>query len=297
MPTKRVIKQKQKQKQSVVVNVNLAKARARSSAKKSRAKGGGVGRGSVMMLPPPIYASPIDKLTPSIYGSQGQQIQQRSMEDLLKNFLSNQEKQTASLSTPNKLGSAPASQSISRNSSESGTASVNSLRYFPNQHSDSSLGSFSSDSLNPKTASTSIYSRIPSSSESFIFSDDVSELTDPTYMSEYSSDIPTPFQNEERSYLRTAEPDYEINEPKSFSQNEARVSQKNIYESSRRPDNRQPVKIIDDDNSTIDSSVDSFVDNKKRRPPPIYDNSTIDSSVDNSNPFPERMYNKMMGFS
>jgi hypothetical protein len=339
MPTKKIIKQKQKQRQSVTVNVNLAKSRARASAKKSGTKSRGVSRGSVMMLPPPIYTSPVDKLTPSIYGAQGQQIQQRSMEELLKNFLSNQEKQTASLSIPNKLGSAP----------ESGSASLNSLRYFPNQHSDSSLGSFSSDSLNSRTASTSIYSRIPSSSGSSISSsfspdsldedalyrrnrqeyfnkygkplpldlpsyyrDNVSEMTDPSYMSDFtkpmstesqydralaspfSSDIPIPFQNEERSYLRTAEPDYEANIPK-FSQNEARVSQGNIYESSRRPDKRPPVKIIDD-SSTIDSSTVSSVPNKKRMPV-IYDDSSVDTSSILSNPFPERMYNKMMGFS
>ena len=91
MPTKRVVKpvkQKQKQKQSVVVNVNVAKARAKSSAKKS-GKGGGGGKGSVMMLPPPIYTSSIDRLTPAMYGSQGQQIQQRGMEDLLRSFYQN----------------------------------------------------------------------------------------------------------------------------------------------------------------------------------------------------------------
>jgi hypothetical protein len=85
---------------------------------------------------------------------------------------------------------------------------------------------------------------------------------------EGESNIPTPFQNEERSYLRTAEPDFEANIPK-FSQNEARVSQGNIYESSRRPDKRPPIKI--------------------------YDDSSVDTSSISSNPFPERMYNKMMG--
>jgi hypothetical protein len=45
--------------------------------------------------------------------------------------------------------------------------------------------------------------------------------------------MPVPFQNEERSYLSASEPDYESTAPK-FSQNEARVSQKNIYESLKK---------------------------------------------------------------
>ena len=66
---KKLVTQKQRQTQSVVVNVNLAKAKARAKAKKSRGK-----RSSVMMLPPPIYASPINNLIPAMYGTQGQQI-------------------------------------------------------------------------------------------------------------------------------------------------------------------------------------------------------------------------------
>lgn len=430
MPSKKKVTQKQKQRQSVTVNISLAKtkARAKSSAKKSGAKGGA--RGSIMMLPPPIYASPIDKLTPSMYGAQGQQIQQRSMEELLKNFLTNPEKQTTSLSAPNKLGSAPASlanfsnsfassypassasslESVSNRSSSNATAnsssrnsltdygsvnspSLNSLAYFPNNYSDSS---FSSDSLNPRTASTSRYSTIPSSSglssfspdsldanptftfmdyynslesqrpkkrapeeleiikekyrqdlrktgindvDAYLnllnpqenakmqrnlnniknskyddFSDNVSEMTDPSYMSDFSkpmstesqydralaspfssvASLPIPFQNEQKTYLKVAEPDYEINDPK-FSQNEAKVSQGNIYESSRRPDKRPPVRIIEDDDSTIDSSTVSSVPNKKRMPIVTYDDSSVDSLSISSNPFPERLYNKMMG--
>jgi hypothetical protein len=44
----------------------------------------------------------------------------------------------------------------------------------------------------------------------------------------FKNEVPTPFQNEERSYLSASEPD--LTAPK-FSQNEARVSQQNIYES------------------------------------------------------------------
>ena len=183
MPTKRKVLQKQKQKQSVVVNVNVAKARAKSRAKKS----GHGGRG--YMLPPPIYASPIDRLTPAMYGSQGQQIQQQSLDQLLKNFLSNQQnQQVGSFKT---LGSAPGSSSVS---------------YKPK--------SYTSGSSNPDYVS-GMYDPM---------SDNVSEMTDPSYMSE----APSPFNNEEKSYLKVSDPD--LTAPK-FSQNEARVSQQNIYES------------------------------------------------------------------
>lgn len=351
MPSKKIVKQKQKQKQSVVVNVNLAraKARAKSSAKKSGRKG------SVMMLPPPIYASPIDRLTPAMYGAQGQQIQQRSMEEVLRNFLSNQQKQTAPVSTPNTLGSAPratpksvsshgstnatANSSTSSNSltdyGSSNSASLNSLKYFPNQHSDSSLSS--DNSLRTKTPSTSIYSTIPSSSGSSSFSldsldedaayrrnrqeyfnkygkhlppdlpsysDNVSELSDSSYFSTDSL-MPTPFRNEEKTYLKASEPDYDINEPKSFSQNEARMSQGNIYESARRPERRPPVIIPNEEESSVESSVKVGGGEPKifrprkprpRKPRLLGDYEVVgEEEVISENPFPERIYNKMMG--
>ena len=233
MPTKKKVSQKQKQRQSVVVNVNVAKARARASAKKSGKSGG---RGSVMMLPPPIYTSPIDRLTPAMYGSQGQQIKEQPIEQLLKNFLSNQQnQQVGSFKT---LGSAPESALPSKSewlfADMSPSIGFRSLDSYPRS---------SSASYNP-------------------MSDNVSEMTDPSYMSELSQTnserldaqqvaenykraglkppptnskeyyerfgVPTPFQNEEKSYLIASEPD--LTAPK-FSQNEARVSQKNIYES------------------------------------------------------------------
>ena len=231
MPTKKklVQKQKQKQRQSVVVNVNLAKARARSSAKKSRAKGGGRG----YMLPPPIYASPIDRLTPAMYGSQGQQIQQQTLDQMLKNFLSNQQnQQVGSFKT---LGSAPGS-----------TDNLNK----PNKP----FKSFQDyqDSL-PKF-------RKKTPEELEIIKEKYRQKLINKGIDPYQyQEIPTPFQNEEKSYLKVSEPD--LTAPK-FSQNEARVSQQNIYdmlnrmeektqkeinklnpEPFRRPDRRPPVRI------------------------------------------------------
>jgi hypothetical protein len=378
MQTKKKVSQKQKQKQSVTVNISLekAKARAKSSAKKS---GKGEGEGSVMMLPPPIYTSSIDRLTPAMYGSQGQQIQQRGMEDLLRSFLTNQQNQQTNAGFRNlgsaepplrstsefipyddssnrsfrslgSLSSLPGSSSLSYNPSSSNSLtdygsnpSLNSLAYFPNQHSDSSLGS-STTSRYPILSSvgSSLSSTIPSSKSSLSrnYPDNISEITDPTYMSEdssisklmstesqydralaspFSSDIsdpfsmerslssktlnefnkiPIPFQNEERSYLRTAEPDYEKNIPK-FSQNEAQVSQKNIYESSRRPQKRPPVKVeLDEESITYQGTPASKVNII-----PFEDEMSSDSlsnySKDslNTNPFPKNMYNKMMGFN
>ena len=197
MPTKKKLvqkqKQKQRQRQTTIVNVNVAKARARSSAKKSGRGGGGGGGGRV--LPPPIYVSPIDRLIPAMYGSQGQQIKEQPIEQLLKNFLSNQQnQQVGSFKT---LGSAQESALPSK--SELLFADMSPSIGFR------SLPGSSSVSYNP-------------------MSDNVSEMTDPSYMSE----VPSPFNNEERSYLSVAEPD--LTAPK-FSQNEARVSQGNIYES------------------------------------------------------------------
>ena len=392
MPTKRVIKQKQKQRQSVVVNVNLAKARAKASAKKSGAKGGGGGRGSIMMLPPPIYASPIDRLTPAMYNSQGQQIRQQSTDDLLRNFLSNQQNQQTntgfrslgrapdelrstssfipyddssdkSFKSLGSLSSFPGSSSISYNPSYtsanatansssssrsltdygSNLASLSSLAYFPNQHSDSSLGS-STTSRYPILSSvgSSLSSTIPSSKSSLSrnYPDDISEITDPTYYmsedssisklmsteSQYDRALASPFQNEERSYLRQSEPDYEFNAPK-FSD----TPPKSITEIIRRPERRPPVRLNLDEESISyqgtpaskvniipfedDMSSDSLSNysrdslNTNPFPKKIYnkimggqvniipfeDDSTFSSDSLNTNPYPKKMYNKMMG--
>ena len=389
MPTKRVVKpkvaslkQKQKQKQSVVVNVNLAKARAKSSAKKSGAKskgyggggggGGGAGGSVSVQMPPQIYASPLDKLTPAMYGSQGQQIQQKSMEDLLKNFLSNQQNQQTNTGFRS-LGGEPQLRSTSE--------------FIPyDDSSDKSFRSLGSASPYYYPGSSSLsYNPNPSN----YVSDNISEMTDPSYMSDpysrssqYSlaspfsedslnkqkseleskiernnsrieritnaksdesldaisdvSSIPTPFQNEERSYLKQSEPDYELNAPK-FSQNEARVSQQNIYESLkqndpalndrsskhfydllnrmeektqkeidkltpqipepfRRPDRRPPVRIQLDEESILTGTPASKVNVI-----PFEDEMSSDSYFSrdslNTNPYPKNMYNKMMGFN
>ena len=290
MSIKKIVKQKQRQKQSVVVNVNLEKARARARA--SKRTGRGVGRG--FMLPAPIYASPIQNLTPAMYGPQGQQIKQQSIDELLKTFLSNQQNQQVgsfkSLGAPpaSIASSIPSSNATANSSSSSrsltdygssNSPSLNSLAYFANQHSDSSLSS------------------IP---------DDVSELTDASYMSE---SLPSSFRSEERTYLKASEPDeHTINVPK-FSQNEARVSQGNIYESARRP----PVIIPNEDDSTASSapaprpmyrqvSEESSVNVggeprifRPRKPRLLGDYEIVNEDTDN--PYHETLYNKMMGFT
>lgn len=180
MPTKKNVI-KQRQKQTTIVNINLAKAkaRARASAKKSGAKSRG-GRNSVMMLPPPIYTSPIDRLTPAMYSSQGQQIQQQSLDQLLKNFLSNQQnQQVGSFKT---LGSAPGS-----------TDNLNKPFKSFQDYQD----------LLPK-----IRKKTPEELEIIkekYRKDLINKGIDPYQYQE----IPTPFNNEERSYLSAAEPDYE----------------------------------------------------------------------------------------
>jgi hypothetical protein len=369
MPTKKNVI-KQRQRQSVVVNVNVAKARARASAKKSgksRGYGGGGGGGGgaggsvSVQMPPQIYASPLDRLTPAMYGSQGQQIQQKSMDDLLRNFLSNQQNQQANTGFRS-LGGEPQLRSKSEfipydDSSEKSFKSLGSAQssYYPGS---------SSVSYNPSSAS----------SLSSQFSDNVSEMTDPSYMSEYEfpqnnnselkakiernnsrierinnaksdesldaisdvSSIPSPFQNEERSYLSASEPDYESTAPK-FSQNESRVSQGNIYESIkniepaaidrsskhfydmlnrmeektqkeidkltpqipepfRRPDRRPPKRIELDEESILTGTPASKVNII-----PFEDDmssSTFSSdSLNTLNPYPKNIFNKMMGFN
>ena len=302
MPTKRVIKQKQKQRQSVVVNVNLAKARARASAKKSGKKGGGGGRGSIMMLPPPIYASPIDRLIPAMYGSQGQQIRQQSTDDLLRNFLSNQQNQQTNAGFRS-LGGEPQLRSTSS--------------FIP--YDDSSDKSFKSLGSLSSLSSLSSYPGSKSSlSRNYL--DDISEITDPTYMSEdssisklmstesqynralaspFSEDLPIPFQNEERSYLRAAEPDYEQNIP-IFSD----TPQESIAEIIRRPQRRPPVRLNLDEESILTGTPASRASGtpaSKVNIIPFEDEMSSDSLSNysrdslNTNPFPKNVYNKMMG--
>jgi len=236
MPTKKKVSQKQKQRQSVVVNVNVAKARAKSSAKKSGkgGSGGRGGRGSVMMLPPPIYASPLDRLTPGMYNSQGQQIQQRSMEDLLKNFLSNQQNQQTNTGFRS-LGGEPQLTSKSEfipydDSSSKSFRSLGSLSSFPGSSSVSYNPSLRDDVSEMSDSLNAQWERFQGQED---FRDELKKDLLKTRPDRESIDIPPPFQNEEKSYLSASEPDYESTAPK-FSQNEARVSQGNIYESLKK---------------------------------------------------------------
>lgn len=219
MPTKKKVTQKQKQKQSVVVNVNVAKARAKASAKKSGKKGG---RGSVMMLPPPIYASPIDRLTPAMYGPQGQQIQQQSLDQMLKAFLSNQEKQK--VGSFNTLGGEPQLRSTSEfiPYDESTGTSFRSLGSMPGSSSVSyKPKSYTSGSSNPDYVSEMNGSYGYGSGDPY--PDNMSEMTDPSYMDIERSlssetlkelkNLRNPFKNEERTYLKASEPDYDATAP------------------------------------------------------------------------------------
>jgi hypothetical protein len=318
MPTKRVVKQKQKQKQrqSVTVNVNVAKSRSKSSAKKSGAKS--KGRGSVMMLPPPIYASSIDRLTPAMYGSQGQQIQQKSMEDLLKNFLSNQQNQQTNTGFRS-LGGEPQLTSKSEfipydDSSDKSFKSLGSASnsyYYPGSSSESYRPkSYTSGSSNPDYVSG--MSNTSSTIRGDPIPDNVSEMTDPSYMSD-------PFSRSSQyslaSPFSTDSLDYESTAPK-FSQDEARVSQKNIYESIK---NLEPAatdrssKHFYDLLNRMEEKTQKEIDKLEmpepfRRPerrPPIrlqidddeMTNSTFSTDSLETNPFPKNMYNKMMGFN
>jgi len=299
MPTKRVIKQKQKQ--SVTVNISLAKERARASrAKKSKGK-----RSSGMMLPPPIYASPINNLIPAMYGAQGQQIQPKSTEELLKNFLSKAEPHW------NTLGSAPKStEEFIKSSSK--TPIVSSLASFKSLGSGNPLPDYVSDSpdwvselstpsviSSYKSISTSsTKSPIVSSLASFkslgsvpssisllgsvspsLFSDltehslntqweiyntlvDIAEDIKKEQIQDFRSkklseqlkeqlknkNIPRPFQNEERTYLKASEPDNESTAPK-FSEK----APTSIYDTleARRPDRRHPIRVQLDEEASV----------------------------------------------
>jgi hypothetical protein len=320
---KNIIKQKQRQKQSVTVNVNLAKARARSSrAKKSRGK-----KGSVMMLPPPIYASPINNLIPAMYGAQGQQIQPKSTEELLKSFLSKAE--PAPEKPWSTLNSTPASSV--KNSLKSPI--VSSLASFKSLGSSDPISSYMSSSSDtpdwvseistpsilsskksistPSTRSGNVSSYSLGLSDS-TFSDDSLEDAEynkdrQEYFEKYGkhlpSGLPSPFQNEERTYLKASEPDNESTAPKfsdkgpeSFYETLDRLEAKtksdinNLWEP-RRPDKREPVRIPFEDESSV-SSLGSY----QSPPRMVRVVSSESQQSDPLNPFPNKIYNKMMGY-
>jgi hypothetical protein len=99
---------------------------------------------------------------------------------------------------------------------------------------------------------------------------------------------PTPFQNEERTYLKASEHDNESTAPKfSDKQSESFYEMLNRLESEtqkeinnleprRRPDKREPVRIPFEDDFSV-SSLGSY-------------------QSDPLNPFPNKIYNKMMGY-
>jgi hypothetical protein len=289
MPKKLVQKQKQKQRQSVVVNVNLAKARARASAKKSRGK-----KSSVMMLPAPIYASPINNLIPAMYGNQGQQIQPKSTEELLKTFLSKAEpapvKTWSTLGGESSLSSLGAFKSLGSVPSKISSSSSDTPDWVSELSTPSVLSSYKSIST-PSTKSPN--SSMSSEISRPLLSDEYEAINPLTGKKQrylkpmsdpFSSDIPTPFQNEERTYLKASEPDNEANAPKfsdkaptsiydTLDRLEARtLSDINNLLEPRRPDRRPPVRVQLDEEASLSSVQDPL------------------------NPFPQKMYNKMMGY-
>lgn len=63
----------QKQKQSVVVNIHSTKPKTRTKRKANRKSGGSGGSQQSMILPPPIYTTPIHNLAPQAF-MEGKQI-------------------------------------------------------------------------------------------------------------------------------------------------------------------------------------------------------------------------------
>ena len=315
---KKVVTQKQKQRQSVTVNISLAKARARAKAKKSRGK-----KGSVMMLPPPIYASPINNLIPAMYGSQGQQIQPKSTEELLKSFLSKAEpapekpwstlNSTPASSVKNSLKS-PILSSLasfkSLGSSDPISSYMSSSSVTPDWVSELSTPSILSSKKSISTPSTR--SGNVSSSSSSMSTDSLEDAnyykTRQEYFEKYGkhlpNDMPTPFQNEERTYLKASEPDNESTAPKfsdkvpeSFYETLDRLEARtlsdinNLWEP-RRPDKREPVRIPFED----ESSVSSLGSSQLTPPRLVRVVSSESQQSDPLNPFPNKIYNKMMGY-
>lgn len=301
---KKVVSQKQRQKQSVTVNISLAKAKARAKAKKSRGK-----RSSVMMLPPPIYASPINNLIPAMYGSQGQQIQPKSTEELLKSFLSKSEPEP--VKTWNTLGSSPALTSLA---SFKSLGSGDPLPPYMSSSSDTPdwVSELSTPSIlsSKKSISTPSTRSGKVSSNSSMSSDSLNADFDQKRLDYFRNKIfketgimPTPFQNEERTYLKASEPDNESTAPKfSDKSPESFYEMLNRLESEtqkeinnlepRRPDRRPPVRIPFEDESSV-SSLGSY---QLTPPRMVRVVSSESQQSDPLNPFPEKMYNKMMGY-
>ena len=98
--------------------------------------------------------------------------------------------------------------------------------------------------------------------------------------------LPTPFENEERTYLKASEPDNEATAPKfsdkaptSFYETLDRIEARTVSDINnllepRRPDRRPPVRVQLDEEASLGSY----------------------QQTDPLNPFPEKMYNKMMGY-
>jgi hypothetical protein len=258
-----------------------------------------------------------------MYGAQGQQIQPKSTEELLKSFLSKAE--PAPEKPWSTLNSTPASSV--KNSLKSPI--VSSLASFKSLGSSDPISSYMSSSSDtpdwvseistpsilsskksistPSTRSGNVSSYSLGLSDS-TFSDDSLEDAEyhkdrQEYFEKYGKHLPSglpsgkppiPFQNKERTYLKASEPDNEANAPKfsdkgpeSFYETLDRLEAKtksdinNLLEP-RRPDKREPVRIPFEDDFSV-SSLGSYQSSESQQSDPL-------------NPFPNKIYNKMMGY-
>ena len=153
------VQQKQKQKQTVVVNINSTKTKTRTKRKSSKKHAGSQQQVIRQQLPPPIhqiYTSPIHNLVPQVYAGGNrlniptlaeQQINNKTNEamkaEMDKSLIQRMNKTNDNFSIPSSNATANSSSS-SKSLTDYGSSnspSLNSLAYFRNQHSDSSLGS------------------------------------------------------------------------------------------------------------------------------------------------------------
>jgi hypothetical protein len=177
MPTKKklVQKQKQKQKQSVVVNVNVAKARAKKSGTKR------------VQIPPAIYASPIQNLVPQAFSKEGRQISIPTLEDQMKDFFKSQQQPKNILGEPEL-----------RSKSELIPYDVSSDRSFRSAN----AREFQNEVLKKLSPEEQKQQEKAKKNVEKMYQDILRKR-------ESESNIPTPFEREERSYLKQSEPDYE----------------------------------------------------------------------------------------
>jgi len=134
MPKRVHQKQKQKQKQTVVVNINSTKTRTKRKISKKTA--GSQQQIIRQQIPPPIhqvYTSPIHNTVPQIFSSTGNRLNIPTLaEQQINNMLNPQS---------NAIVNSLSGSRLLTDYGSANSPSLNSLAYFKNQHSDSSLAS------------------------------------------------------------------------------------------------------------------------------------------------------------